>query len=106
MNVNVYTCYIKHQGLLLVRIFYVIIILTIASCKNNDSASEPDGEINGYSYVDLELPSGTLWATMNIGANNIEDFGDYFAWGESEAKSVFSWYKTVVTWQMPSHCLL
>lgn len=90
MNVN--TCIIKHQGLFLVRIISIIIVLTIVSCKYNDYASEPDGEINGYGYVDLELPSGTLWATMNIGANKIEDFGEYYAWGESEAKLVFSWY--------------
>ena len=37
---------------------------------------------NGHAYVDLGLPSGTLWATMNIGANSESDFGDYFAWGE------------------------
>lgn len=90
MNVN--TCIIKHQGLFLVRIISIIIVFTIVSCKNNDCASEPDGEINGYGYVDLELPSGTLWATMNIGANKIEDFGEYYAWGESEAKLGFSWY--------------
>lgn len=90
MNVN--TSVIKHQGLLLARVFFVIIVFAIVSCKNNDSASEPDGEINGYGYVDLELPSGTLWATMNIGANKIEDFGEYYAWGESEPKFGFSWY--------------
>lgn len=91
MNVN--TCVIKHQGLFLVRLFpIIIIVLTIVSCKNNDSVSEPDGEINGYGYVDLELPSGTLWATMNLGANKIEDFGEYYAWGESETKLDFSWH--------------
>ena len=38
---------------------------------------------NGASeYVDLGLPSGTLWATCNIGANSPEECGDYFAWGE------------------------
>ena len=35
-------------------------------------------------YVDLGLPSGTLWATYNIGATSPEDYGDYFAWGETE----------------------
>lgn len=33
-------------------------------------------------YVDLGLPSGTLWATRNVGANKPEEYGDYFAWGE------------------------
>ena len=37
-----------------------------------------------HEYVDLGLPSGTLWATCNVGANNPEDPGDYFAWGETE----------------------
>ena len=38
-------------------------------------------------YVDLGLPSGTLWATTNIGATSPEDYGDYFAWGETTTKS-------------------
>ena len=42
-------------------------------------------------YVDLGLPSGTLWATMNVGAENPEESGDYFAWGETETKASFWW---------------
>jgi len=37
---------------------------------------------NGYEYVDLRLPSGTLWSTMNVGADNPTDFGLYFQWGD------------------------
>ena len=44
-----------------------------------------------YEYVDLGLPSGTLWATCNVGADSPEEYGDYFAWGETETKSDFSW---------------
>ena len=44
-----------------------------------------------HEYVDLGLPSGTLWATMNIGAESPEDFGDYFAWGETAPKSNYHW---------------
>lgn len=36
-----------------------------------------------HSFVDLGLPSGTLWATCNVGAENPEDAGLYFAWGEN-----------------------
>lgn len=36
-------------------------------------------------YVDLDLPSGTLWATMNVGAKSPEDYGNYYAWGETKA---------------------
>ena len=48
---------------------------------------------NGHEYVDLGLPSGTLWATCNIGASKPEEFGNYFAWGETtgydEGKRIF-----------------
>ena len=44
-----------------------------------------------HEAVDLGLPSGTLWATCNIGASNPEDYGSYFAWGETTTKSEFSW---------------
>ena len=44
-----------------------------------------------HEYVDLGLPSGTLWATMNIGANTPEEFGDHFAWGETTPKEVYNW---------------
>ena len=52
-----------------------------------------------YAYVDLGLPSGTLWATFNVGASRPEEFGDYFAWGETEPKEVYDndsyeWYKS------------
>ena len=45
---------------------------------------------NGHEYVDLGLPSGTLWATCNVGANKPEEYGDYFAWGETESKSTYN----------------
>ena len=52
---------------------------------------------NGHGYVDLGLPSGTLWATCNVGATKPEEYGDYFAWGETKPKSIYDWttYKFV-----------
>ena len=41
------------------------------------------GQQDAHGYVDLGLPSGTKWATCNIGADSPEDGGDYFAWGET-----------------------
>ena len=41
--------------------------------------------------VDLGLPSGTLWADRNVGADSPEDYGDYFAWGETSTKSTYDW---------------
>ena len=48
-------------------------------------------DIDGHSWVDLGLPSGTLWATCNVGANAPEEFGYYFAWGEIQPKDTFNW---------------
>ena len=49
------------------------------------------GRAQGHDYVDLGLPSGTLWATTNVGATSPEEYGDYFAWGETAPKSVYDW---------------
>ncbi len=46
--------------------------------------------INGHEYVDLGLPSGTKWATCNIGATTPEGLGEYFAWGETKPKSKYT----------------
>lgn len=42
-------------------------------------------------YVDLGLPSGTLWATCNVGADSPEKLGNSFAWGETEPKEDYLW---------------
>ncbi len=44
-----------------------------------------------HEYVDLGLPSGTLWATCNVGASSPEEYGDYFAWGETTPKDNYDW---------------
>lgn len=48
------------------------------------------GSINGHEYVDLGLPSGLKWATMNVGASDVLDPGDFYAWGETETKTDYS----------------
>ena len=63
-----------------------------------------DKEINnnGFSYVDLGLPSGTLWSTCNVGASKPSEYGLYFQWGDTngytkeqlgigEGKKAFRW---------------
>ena len=49
-----------------------------------------DGMINGHQYVDLGLSSGLKWATCNIGADSPEDYGNYYAWGETETKAEYT----------------
>ena len=45
---------------------------------------------NGHEYVDLGLSSGTLWATCNVGATSPEEYGNYYAWGETTTKSNYT----------------
>lgn len=55
----------------------------------NEELTPNYGNSNSNSnieYVDLELPSGTLWATMNVGAKNENDYGDYYMYGKGERK--------------------
>ncbi len=41
--------------------------------------------------IDLGLPSGTKWASWNIGASKPEEYGGYYAWGETEEKDYYDW---------------
>lgn len=43
--------------------------------------------------VDLGLPSGTLWANMNIGANSVTEYGNYFSWGETSIREYHNFYQ-------------
>ncbi|MCQ2146726.1 MAG: membrane lipoprotein lipid attachment site-containing protein [Bacteroidales bacterium] len=61
--------------------------LKMSAVRFAPNVKEPQGE---YEYVDLGLPSGTLWASMNVGATKPEESGDYFAWGETSPKSSYN----------------
>ena len=73
-----------------------------ASCEKNEPSLDKDNPSGGsettedsisnttndYEYVDLGL--SVKWATCNVGANKPEEYGDYFAWGETEPKSTYN----------------
>ncbi len=62
---------------------------------NYDSrdAETPPTIHEGHEYVNLGLPSGTLWATCNVDAYLPEATGLYYAWGETRDKSYYDWGK-------------
>ena len=60
---------------------------TLLSTKGNSRRG--GGLFNGHEYVDLGLPSGTMWAMCNVGATKPEEYGDYFAWGETGTKHIY-----------------
>ena len=72
------------------KIIFLLACITLAlmtSCDNKDN--EPVlNEENGHEYVDLGL--SVKWATCNVGATKPEEFGSYFAWGETSPKSTYT----------------
>ncbi len=60
--------------------------------------STVDGVENGHAYVDLGLPSGLKWATKNVGATIPQDYGNYYAWGETEPQSSNRYYWDSYKW--------
>lgn len=67
------------------------VIPSVYACVENHHVHYNDFENfeNGYEWVDLGLPSGTLWAKVNIGADYEYEYGDYFSWGETRAKKTY-----------------
>ena len=59
---------------------------TSASSYANDFANA--NKVNGHEYVDLGL--SVKWATCNVGANKPEEYGNYYAWGETITKSSYT----------------
>lgn len=87
------------------RTLIIIIISTfLISCSVNKSSNTEINERliesfeqapnecmeNGYEWVDLGLPSGLKWATCNVGATKPEEYGNYYAWGETEPKTTYT----------------
>ena len=60
--------------------------ITVESGEKTDNPNTPTVT---PEYVDLGLPSGVKWATFNVGATKPEEYGDYFAWGETEPKELY-----------------
>lgn len=63
----------------------------LAQCQyKGKHPKQTKGVINGHEWIDLGLPSGTKWATMNIGASSPSDYGNYYAWGEVRPKEKYT----------------
>jgi hypothetical protein len=80
-----------------VKRFYTLLMLLVTFATSLMAADVARYGVNNEGYVDLGLPSGTLWANMNVGAESIIDAGDPFAWGEVETKEIcsvtnYKWY--------------
>ena len=88
----------------------ILLLMAIVLTFTFDSWGEDNDEQESYQdheYVDLGLPSGTLWATCNVGASNPDACGYYFSWGETSSKDSYkaSNYKFGGYFQMAKYCI-
>ena len=82
----------------LLKLALMLSVVFVISCEEYLPDGElfakeylPSGELRGHAYVDLGLPSGLKWATCNVGASSPEEYGGYYAWGETEEKENYDW---------------
>lgn len=66
-----------------------------------EAEATSDPVVGDHAYVDLGLPSGLKWATCNVGASSPEEYGDYFAWGETTG---YNSGKTTYDWSTYKYC--
>ena len=72
------------------NVFSTAVLNDNYSFKTAKKGEKPNPTVTP-EYVDLGLPSGVKWATFNVGATQPEEYGDYFAWGETEPKELYDW---------------
>lgn len=75
-----------HHTLLCLCMFICGASIECVAQNNKDKKNNAE-----HAFVDLGLPSGTLWAEYNVGATCDTEIGSYFAWGEIKEKSVYSY---------------
>ena len=85
--------YLQKLFFLLVMGFSLSFICACGDDEEDETMQNPNrqttGIINGHEWVDLGL--SVKWATCNVGASSSEEYGGYYAWGETEEKSDYSW---------------
>lgn len=65
--------------------------MTLYAQWSSNGGTQGEGQLNGHAYIDLGLPSGTKWATCNVGATVPEGHGEPVAWGETASKYSYFW---------------
>lgn len=66
-------------------------VLALVQIVLNDEEDENQPSAEAGEAIDLGLPSGTKWANCNVGATKPEEYGGYYAWGETEEKDTYTW---------------
>ena len=82
--------YTFHNGIKANKIYY----RTATDGTTAEALAWEYDPYNGYEYVDLGLPSGLKWATCNVGASSPEEYGNYYAWGETQPAPGFNYIES------------
>ena len=82
-NLNIFSSVANYENVKSTGILNVPNVSFIDEDNSTRYLLENIDPYNGYEYVNLGLPSGLKWATCNVGAVSPEQFGLYFAWGET-----------------------
>ena len=81
----------------------IAVLTVLTGCEKEDEDEIPSGDVNkgatlvkgadgkDYYVVDLGFPNKVLFATCNIGATSAEQYGEYFAWGETKTNNYYDW---------------
>ena len=80
----------KHLKLFAALCCAAVLFAACDKSSEPNNPEKPETPEDVYGYVDLGLPSGTLWATCNVGADAPEEYGDCFAWGETAPKTNYT----------------
>ena len=94
-----------------VVVFLAVISMFFAACNKENAGGAGNESSEGGTTpptpfvptepvpeaVDFGLPSGTLWASFNLGASKVGERGKYYAWGETKAKEKYSWENYLFT---------
>lgn len=73
-------------------IYYICLIaaiLCLQGCPIEIPPVDNSGEENGHEYIDMG--TSVMWSPVNLGATIIGEYGDYYAWGETEPKEKYNW---------------
>ncbi len=84
----------------------VTFVLLVSVAKSQDYAMIPLQKSTNrvanvpanLKTIDLGLTSGTLWSNMNLGANSITEYGNYYSWGETNSEERSDFYQDKDPW--------
>jgi len=93
----------KQYSVFIELLAFLFFSVGLTACDEEELGEEQEPS---HEYVDLGLPSGLKWATMNVGAETPEDYGSYFSWGEVTEKEMYVWDNNIYKYDYSDDLLI